>query len=119
MKHLVRSVQVSSVFNQTLHNVMVAPGGSCQQRGLSLPVLDIHAAANFTKGFGHGVIAMPGGAVQGGFLFLVNVMSTEEENADRKENTESKVKAMEDRNCSQCGKKKLILNNDSIRSRCH
>lgn len=110
-KHLVRSVQVSSMFNQTLHNVMVAPGRSRQQRGLSLPVLDIHIAANFTKGFSHRVIAMPGSTVQGRFLFLVKITSVEEEKTDRKENTENKVKAMEvaDRDYSQCGKNNNLL----------
>lgn len=57
--------------NQTLHDVVIAPGGSCQQRGFSLPVLDIHIAANFTEGLGHGVITMPGSTVQGGFFFLL------------------------------------------------
>lgn len=77
------------MFSQTLHNVMIAPGRRCQQWGLSLPVLDIHVAANFTKSFSHGVIAMPGSTVQGGFLFLVKATSAEEENADKK------VKAIE------------------------
>lgn len=99
-KYLVRGIQVSAMSNQTLHDVMIAPGGSCQQRGLSLPVLDIHIAANFTEGFGHGVIAMPGSAVQGGFFFLLKDIGTEKENADG-----SNIKAMEDRDCSQWGKK--------------
>lgn len=82
--HLVRSVQVSSMFSQTLYNVMVAPGRCRQQWGLSLPVLDIHVAANFTKSFSHGVIAMPGSTVQGGFLFLAKVTSAGEETQTRK-----------------------------------
>ena len=89
IKHLVRSIQVSSMFSQTLHNVMIAPGRRRQQWGLSLPILDIHVAANFTKSFSHGVIAMTGSTVQGGFIFLAKVTSAGEENADKK------VKAME------------------------
>lgn len=87
--HLVRGIQVGSMFSQTLHNVMVAPGRCRQQWGLSLPVLDVHAAAHFAKSFSHGVIAMPGGTVQGRFLFLAKVVSAGEEKADKK------VKAME------------------------
>lgn len=98
------------MFSQTLHNVMVAPGRSCQQWGLSLPVLDIHVTANFTKSLSHGVIAVPGSTVQRGFLFLAKVTSAEEENADKK------VKAVE-ADCSQCGKK-LTRNNTTIRSPC-
>lgn len=99
--------------NQTLYDVMIAPGGSCQQRGLSLPVLDIHIAANFTEGFGHGVIAVPGSAVQGGFFFLLKDTGAERENADS-----SNIKATEGRDCSQWGKK-LIWNKDTGGSRWH
>lgn len=72
------------MLSQTLHNVMVAPGRRRQQWGLSLPVLDVHAAAHFAESFCHGGIAMPGGTVQGGFLFLAKVASAGEENTDKK-----------------------------------
>lgn len=81
--------------NQTLHDVVIAPGRRREQWGLSFPVLDIHVAANFTEGFGHRVVAVPGSTVQGGFFFLVKGMDAGEDYANG-----SQV-----RDCSQCGKK--------------
>lgn len=69
-KHLVGGIKVGSMFRQTLHNVVVAPGRGCQEGSLSFSVLNVHIAAGFTKGFGHRVIAVPGSTVQGGFFFL-------------------------------------------------
>ena len=66
-----------SVLGQTLHDVLVAPGGGCQEGGLAFSVLNVHIAAGFTKGFGHRVIAVPGSTVQGGFFFLAKERSTE------------------------------------------
>ena len=53
------------MLSQTLHDVLVAPGGGCQEGGLAFSVLNVHIAAGFTKGFGHRVIAVPGSTVQG------------------------------------------------------
>lgn len=68
--HLVRGVQVASVLGQTLHDVVVAPGGGRQQGRLPFSVLDVDVAAGFAEGFGHGVVAVPGGTVQRGLFLL-------------------------------------------------
>lgn len=73
--YLVRGIKVASVFSQTLHNVVVAPGGSCQEGRLSFSVLNVHVAAGFTEGFGHRVVAVPGSTVQRGFFFLAEATS--------------------------------------------
>jgi len=67
---LVGGIKVGSVFRQTLHDVVVAPGRGCQEGRLSFSVLNVHIAAGFAKGFGHRVVAVPGGTVQGGFFLL-------------------------------------------------
>lgn len=75
-KHLVGGIEVGSVFRQTLHDVVVAPGRGCQERRLSFSILNVHVAAGFAKGSGHGVIAVPGSTVQGGFFFLTKETHT-------------------------------------------
>lgn len=68
--HLVGGIEVGSVFRQTLHDVVIAPGRGRQEGRLSFSILNVHIAAGFTKGFGHRIIAVPGSTVQGGFFFL-------------------------------------------------
>lgn len=68
--HLVRGIKVASVVSQALHNVVVAPGGGCQEGRLSFSVLNVHVAASFAQGFGHRVVAVPGSTVQRGLFFL-------------------------------------------------